>query len=166
MKRLLTATFMALLSCHAGAVSRVGGGKISGNDNSFEALVPQSYPNVFILNDVTVRANGSPLFIPGVGSVLNYIDITDFEVSYSSLVNFNLPALDAEMKKYGLIISNESNQCVRVYDQLSENVRARTVVWGIGKGIVLKGSNTRQVDQGIKDIFSSLVVNKDYCTWN
>lgn len=165
MKKLLLIT--AILTAWAtlsGAVSRVGGGKISSQSSGFEMVAPQNFTTLAMIGADSVRAEGPPTFVLGRGVVNQFVDITEFQDEFPDFANYSALEINQRLASSAWRLVSDSN-CVLIMKNNDPQVVAYIATWGAGKGFVLKGRNLPDVDQAMVDLLGSLKITPESCSW-
>jgi len=158
---------LALLSCwsiQCIAVSRVGGGKIQSHFSGFELVMTAPFDK---LQDYQggIVANGPNTFSPQLGMFRQFIEISEFSDEFKDAVLLSKNELVDRMSKSKWIEVPASITCAVELRQDHGNVAASLVTWGQGRGFVIKGPRSPQVERTIQAILKSVKTINGACTW-
>lgn len=163
MKRLLLYSSILLTALHCGAVSRVGGGKISSVSSGFTLSIPSTYK----LEDTRsgVQAIGDTAYVVGVGFATQVFEVTELRETFPQHTSLGKEALLKELTTQGWREVQSPYPCAVAVTKYANNIVAYLVSWGHGNGFVMKGLLTRTTIQAMSDGVQSLKLNEENCSW-
>lgn len=147
-----------------GAVSRVGGGKVSSTASGFELTVPSPFMQLISFGSDSIRAAGPMAYIVGQGIRQQFIDIVEFETDFKDLSFKSRDEFRQEFLSAGWIEMNTSS-CVVHFAKENGSVIAHIVSWGSGQGYILRGPFTKEVSQSMDAILKSQRRASADCSW-
>lgn len=166
MKSILTVTVALFFTASfAGAVSRIGGGKIQSVSSGFEMNVNLLFSPADIQND-SVRCLGPISVIQrGANATMGtqYFEVSEFAREFPDATSANSQELITRFEKSGWK-AQPSENCNTVLRLRTDGAVAYIVTWGSGKGFVMKGTPTAQTEQAMREALLSLKINGG-CAW-
>jgi len=160
-------TLFALFLCWSisgHAVSRVGGGKIQSHTSGFELTVPAPFDDLQTYQQGIV-ARGPSTISPQLGMIRQFIEISEFSGEFKDAVLLSKSELVDRMSKSKWLEVPASISCAVELRLGSGNVAASLVTWGQGRGFVIKGPRSPQVERTIQAILKSVKTIHGACTW-
>jgi hypothetical protein len=159
---------LALLSCwsiQCIAVSRVGGGKIQSHFSGFELTITAPFDKLLDYQGGIV-ANGPNTFSPQLGIFRQFIEVSEFSSEFPDAIHLDKKSLTDRLSKSNWVENPSSISCAVELRQNHASVIAYLVTWGEGKGFVIKGPRSPQVETAMRAILASLKIENGACTWN
>ena len=155
----------ALWALHAGAVSRVGGGKIRSNSSGFETEIPESFALIESSTDNSLRASGRPVLTRENGLTRQYVEIVEFDQEFPDAVGLSALELQSRFSKAGWTPVPANEHCALAISSSNNRVTARIVTWGSGRGFVLKGPALPDVQKVMAELISNMKLDNGACAW-
>lgn len=165
-KLLLTLSFLCLWTDLSGAVSRVGGGKVSSQSSGFQMQVPPHFSNLKSIGNAAVRAEGPAVYKSGIGVTSQFVDITEFQSEFPDLTDYRREQIQQRLSESRWQEVSSHQDCALIMKSTNSQIVAIIATWGKGKGFVLKGPRLSEVDRAMQEMLSTLTLEPGSCAWN
>ena len=165
----LSVLIVLSLSFTAAAVSRVGGGTLSNDENMFSTVRPADFLATVINDNGDVQLTSKA---PVLGGFQNGFPIQRQNVQVMMLSNVRPDLLTLNDRTAMIDLFASGNwirrrhpvACVEWFEETHGNALTSTLVWGGGRGVVMTGFSTGPTAAAVEDM--SMQLTTSGCGWN
>lgn len=154
---------MMIVSAFTHAAGRVGGGKLSNDDDLYQTKLPAAFSEYEIF-DETVRLVGPMATLTTGVSSPQFIEVYRF-VNESPIKGNSRQVVEDFYTQNSWQKIGHTDLCIDVY--VKKNVSAITyvAVWGNQAGVVLVGQNNKLTGQSINQMIQNIELLPGACSW-
>lgn len=156
---LLCLIFISLL---AHTASRVGGGKLSNDDDLYEMPISGNFSDYEVFGEV-IRLKGpivvnSGFSIPAMIQVSRFIDLSPIASSSREIIFEFYKNNEWQYEKH-------NNFCIDIYSKETSSAVTYVAVWGNDKGVILTGQKNSLVENAIEEMLNNIELLPGACSW-